>query len=108
MFDFNLNPQSSEPTSKCVVRLKTSVWNDSRGIHIKKDITYLRRKSFGFNILEEDVSNIGPEFVVSDIINLNSCSDGIYEVVICNESHDWETGYVDAYNYKLIKVVNDE
>ena len=36
------------------------------------------------------------------ILNLGEVEDGIYEVVVCNESHDYETGYVDDYDYRLV------
>lgn len=39
---------------------------------------------------------------MNSIINLDECGDGLYEVVVCNETHDWESGYVDGYDLKLI------
>jgi len=54
-----LNPQ--KPENKCVVRLKTSTWSDKRGVYLKKSITYLRRLSRGYLILEEDTKNIGTD-----------------------------------------------
>jgi hypothetical protein len=30
----------------------------------------------------------------------------VYGVVICDESRDWETGYVDDYNYRLVPARN--
>lgn len=86
----------------CVIRLKTSSWKDKRGIHIKRSLTYLRRECRGFNILEEDADQVDANFVVSRIINLHECVDGIYSVITCNESHDRESGLIDDYDYKLI------
>ena len=40
--------------------------------------------------------------VDESIINLYECDDGIYEVIMCNLSHDWETGYLDDWDLKLI------
>lgn len=91
----------------CVVRLKTSYWSDSKGVHKKKSLTYMKRKCRGYNILEDDCSNIGAEEVVPLITNLDSSSDGLYMVVTCNMARDWETGYVDAYEYKLISIPED-
>ena len=54
----------SEKTSlknKCVVRLKTPVWTDRFGLHVKKDVVFLRRKSHGFNMLEEEFGMIGAD-----------------------------------------------
>ena len=88
--------------NRCVVRLRTTMWADKSGLHTKKSLTFLRRKSEGFNVLEEDASAVGVEEVLPRILNLDECEDGIYEVVVCNESHDWETGYVDNYDYRLV------
>ena len=86
----------------CIVRLKTGFWSSGKGIHVKKDITYLRRLSGGSNYVEEDVSNVGAEDVINNIINFWECVDGVYEIITCNVSTDWETGYMDGYDYKLI------
>jgi len=102
MIELKAYEESTPPENSCVVKLKTSTWNDSRGLHIKKSITYLRRKCVGFNFLEEEVSAIGPEEAARSIINLDECKDGIYEVVICNETHDWESGIVDGWSLKLV------
>lgn len=85
-----------------VVRLRTSYWQDKRGIHIKKDLIPMRKMSFGYQILEEDAPIAGVDQLVRHIVNLHELKDGLYESVTCNESRDWETGYVDEYDYKLI------
>ena len=92
----------SKQLNRCVVRLRTTMWANKSGLHTKKSLTFLRRKSEGFNVLEEDASAAGIEEVLPRILNLDECEDGIYEVVICNESHDWETGYIDDYDYRLV------
>ena len=88
--------------SRCTVRVKTTAWADKRGLHTKKSLTFLRRQCEGFNILAEDADAIGAEEVLPRIVNLGEVEDGIYEVVACNESHDYETGYVDDYDYRLV------
>lgn len=88
--------------NRCVVRLRTTMWADKTGLHTKKSLTFLRRKSEGFNVLEEDASAAGVEEVLPRILNLDECPDGVYEVVVCNESRDYETGYVDDYDYRLV------
>lgn len=93
--------------SRCIIKLTTSYWSDSRGVHVRRDLNYLRRKCSGWNILEEDVSAIGADDVVPLIVNLDSCEDGIYEVFACNESYDWESGYSDYYEYKLIPYTDE-
>ena len=88
--------------NRCVVRLRTTMWADKTGLHTKKSLTFLRRKSEGFNVLEEDASAAGVEEVLPRILNLDECPDGVYEVVVCNESRDYETGSVDDYDYRLV------
>lgn len=88
--------------SQCVVRLRTTAWRDKNGLHLKKSLTFLRRQCIGFNLLEEDAGAIGAEEVLPKIENLDECKDGIYMAVVCNESRDWESGYVDDYDYRLV------
>ena len=89
--------------SRCTVRVKTTAWADKRGLHTKKSLTFLRRQCEGFNVIAEDVIAIGAGEVLPRILNLGEVEDGIYEVVACNESRDYETGYVDDYDYRLVK-----
>jgi len=88
----------------CVVRLTTTAWMDKRGVHLKKSLNFLKRKCKGFNILDEDCSLVGAGEVIPRIINIDSVEDGIYSVVTCNESKDFESGYIDDYDYKLINI----
>lgn len=100
---FELNEEKVDLPS-CVVRVKTTFWSDKRGVHTKKSLLYLRRRSFGFNLLEADSDAMGAEEVLIRIVNLDKIEEGIYQLVTCNERHDWETGYVDDYDYRLIPV----
>lgn len=95
---------AEEEQNRCVVRLRTTAWADSKGLHIKRSLTYLRRQCVGFNMLQEEESAVGAEQAVASITNLDQCKDGIYEVVVCDVSRDWETGYVDGWNYKLVPI----
>ena len=99
-----LGVEPSEPKSlnQCIVRLETSVWSDSTGLHCKKDITFLKRRCKGFNVLAEDISMIDALEVYQKIINLDTCVDGVYLVTTCNESMDWESGCVEEYDYSLM------
>ena len=85
-----------------VVRVRTSKYATSRGLAIRKEISYVRRKSRLHNILEEDASMVGADDVIDKIKNLDSVPDGLYRVATCDEHRDWETGYVDEYNYVLL------
>lgn len=98
----------SELSTRCVVRLHTSMWADGRSLHVKRSLTFLRRQSAGFNVLEEDVATAGTGTVLPRILNLGSCKDGVYEVVTCNVSHDYETGIVDGYDYRLVSMDNSK
>jgi hypothetical protein len=91
-----------EPPTKLVVRLLTSFWSDQRGIHSRQSLQWLRKKSSGFNFLQEDCSMIGADELFPRIVNLNESKDGIYQVVIVNEHRDYETGTIEDYDYKLI------
>lgn len=95
---------SEKAESKTVVRLVTSSWRSNKGIHIKKDIIFLRRQCEGYNVIEEDCSMIGSDEVYCRIINLDECQDGIYQIITCNESRDWESGDIADYDYKLLTI----
>lgn len=90
--------------AKCIVRLRTTAWDDGKGLHVKKSLTYLRRKCVGHNVLEHDVECCGAEDIVPHIKNLCTAEDGVYEAVPCDIHTDWETGIVDGYSYKLVPV----
>lgn len=108
---FNLNlPQLETAAEKqktrnmCIVRLRTEIWADKRGMHTKKSLVFMRKQCQGFNILEEDITADGAQDVMPRIINLEDCEDGLYEAVACNESTDWESGHIDSYDYKLVPI----
>ena len=106
IFDLFISEQDEDvEEDRCIVKLKTTVWADRGGLHQKKSLIYLKRQCKGFNILSEDVAQIGAKEVAAQIVNLDECKDGIYEVRACNQSVDWESGYVDNYDYKLIPLV---
>ena len=85
--------------SRVVFRLKTTQWADKRGnIHEKRSLLALKGQSVGHNYLLENFSDTGE----IDLVNLAECPDGIYEVVVCNKSYDYETGLLDDYGFKLL------
>lgn len=93
-----------EPRPILIVRLKTSCWHNENGIHQRKDLVYLKRKSKGFNIVDEDCQNIGANEVFPRITNIDECEDGIYRIETCNEFSSWETPpIIEDYDYKLVK-----
>lgn len=50
----------------------------------------------------EDCQNTSIKDVLDRIINLDDVDGGIYQVITCNYSRDWETGYIDDWDYKLV------
>ena len=93
----------SDLKNVCVIRLTTSSWKSGGQIHVKKTLRFLRRKSSGYNILDEDCDHVDVDGVVARITNINDVEDGVYKVVTCNEIEDWETGLIEDYSYKLVK-----
>lgn len=87
--------------SQTVVKIVTSYWHDKNGAYAKKSLKVLKRKSWGYNILLEECGMNGAE-VIGRILNFNEVNDGIYELIVCNISKDWETGYVDDWDLKLV------
>jgi hypothetical protein len=92
----------AEPVRREVVKLVTSAWHDNRGLHIRRDLLSVKRKSSGYQCLDEDCSMVGADNVWPRIVNLGECQDGLYEVVTCNERKDWESGNVEEYDYRLV------
>lgn len=94
---------SKEEKIKIIVRLTTSCYHDHGGLTIKKHLRFLKRKCTGFNFIDEDCSMVSAGEVFDRITNLDECKDGIYQIKICNEKKDWETGYIDDYDYMLVE-----
>lgn len=91
---------------RCVVRLKTSYWRSSRGLHERRDLIFLRRQCSGYNVLEEDAGTVGAEEVVARIVDWAILKDGVYEVTLVNQVRDWETGGIEDYDFQLVEVEN--
>ena len=102
-----LPPETGHLSPVVVVRVSTSYWSGACGLYLKRSIKFLRRLCKGHNFLEEDISCLGPDEVACLITNLDQCRDGIYEVQMCNTLTDWETGYVDQWEYKLVPYNGD-
>ena len=92
----------------CIVRVTTSAWLDGKGIHVKKDLNFLKRRCKGFNTLADEVGNSGALEVIDRVLNLDSITDGIYEVVVANIERDWETGYIEDWDYTLASLEEEK
>jgi hypothetical protein len=90
--------------SRMVVRVSTTMWQDRKGLHIRKDLTFLRRQCVGHNVLADDLDNGGAECIYPRIRNLDTAKDGVYEVVMYNFQRDWESGLVEDWDYRLDKL----
>jgi hypothetical protein len=96
-----LGGAAAAPEPRVVVQIRTTAWSDRRGLYVKKALTFMRRQCEGHNYVEEDLSAIGADETIGLITNIGVCPDGLYKIAICNETTDWETGYVDGYEYEL-------
>lgn len=71
---------------RSIVRLRTTIWKDKKGIYIKKSLKFLRGRSIprisGF---EENVRMQGIVDTFEEISNLDECNDGIYEIRLRGE-----------------------
>lgn len=43
---------------------------------------------------------------IARITNLNESKDGVYQIVIINEHRDYETGYIEDWDFKLVLASN--
>ena len=87
---------------KTILRVRTSYWHDDNGLYIRKTLSFLKRKSEGLNFILEDSSQVGADETIPKINNLNEVEDGLYEIVVDNDMKDWETGYIEDWEYRLI------
>lgn len=85
-----------------IFRLSRSAWPSKGGIQIKTSLTLLKKKSAGFNLFEEDISQTTAMDVADRITNLSQCEDGVYQLVMCNQRRDYETGNIEEWDYKLL------
>lgn len=96
-------PSHDKEFSRLVVRLKTNSYQVTRGaerigFRASKEITILKRKSINYDWIFDIWEDIGGVF---NIINLNDCEDGVYQIVACNFKTDGD-GNIDDYDLELI------
>ena len=87
---------------RTVVRLKTNVYYTDKKLVFSKELTFLKRKSIGPNWVLDEAGMVGVEGIC--IENLYSMPDGIYQIITCNHDRDYETGYLESWDYKLIPI----
>ena len=92
----------TEESPRVVVRVKTTAYETANGYAFKKELIKLKRLCKGFDFFQEDCRMIDIYDVYEKIKNLYQVNDGIYQIIMTNVSKDWETGYVDDWDYELI------
>jgi hypothetical protein len=94
--------QSNKAFFNIVIKLSTSYWSDAKGFYTKKEFRCLRRKSSPESIdyFLMDMNECGIDRFCKQL-KLDNYKDGLYHVYMINMSRDWETGYVDDYDYEL-------
>lgn len=95
--DFEFNRAMSDHLA--VYRKETTYYRTKKGFAFKVDLIKLKRKSYGFDALEDDF--MGCDSLSSLPINLHKVPDGEYSVEVINVSKDWETGIVDGWDLIL-------
>lgn len=97
-FTFNLEPITKENIT--VVRLTTEYYKQGSAYKLTKKLTPLKRKSKGFNILDNEIAYELEGLTL--INNLQYLVDGVYELVYSDKSVDYETGYTEYESYSLV------
>ena len=96
-----LNPEKKEDVEhRTVVSLKTETYRRGDNFVTSKVVRTLKRKSKGFDILSEGVSEYLED--LNGISGIYTLPDGEYELKYDNPSQDWETGVWDFDGYKLV------
>lgn len=101
-----LDVKSQKQKNICVVRVQTEGYKKGDTYFYGKSVRVLKRKTT-FDLIHEEVSNIGVIDGLENIINLVNISDGLYEVVVAHESYDCETGYLDDWSFKLVPYIEE-
>lgn len=90
--------------STTIVKLSTQYYKDDNNAYVKKVLTRLKRRSEGYDLLLEECDNMDCKEVLSNIVNLFTVDDGIYELDTCNISRNWEDDHIQQYDYILKEI----
>lgn len=105
MKTFLNKPERDYP--KCVVRVQTEAFKRGDTYFYGKSVRVLKKLT-GYDLIHEEVGNIGIQEALENILNLGEVQNGVYELVIGHRSYDIETGYLDDWDFRLIPYVEDE
>ena len=96
---------SGKPDNVTVIKVKRNYYrNKKKEFVLETKLTIQRRSSSGHQLIEEDCDNTSCQDVIDRIRNLNDMPDGLYHLITVNLSHDFESGYLDDWDYKLIHI----
>ena len=92
-----------------VYRVTTNGYRDHKGNYIyQKKLYFMRKLSKDCNdVLDEEYNNCN-EDMFPRIINLLEVEDGLYNCVMVNLNRDYETGYLEDWDHKLIPFEENE
>lgn len=86
-----------EPKPRCVGRLSHNRYMQDGKLVSQTTFTLLKRKS---QLSLSDLV-VDPDIDI-DNLALSDHAEGMYEIVMCNESRDYESGILDDWELKLI------
>lgn len=89
-------------TKICVVRVGTEGFKRGDTYFYGRTIRVIKRKT-EYDLLHDYCQQVGIQEAIENILNINSVEDGLYQLLMCNISKDYETGYIDDFNFKLVK-----
>lgn len=93
---------SPKPKLRCVGRLTHNRYMHGDRLVSQSTFTLLKRKS---QLTLSDL--VGDADIDINNLELSNHADGLYEIVMCNESRDYETGVIDDWELKLVPYVED-
>ncbi len=91
---------SDNQKHRAIYRVINTFYKTKKGCAKKTEFIKMKKLSYGWDPLKEEVANVGDD-TVSIMLNINELKNGIYEAVVVNVSHDYETGTVDGWEIEL-------
>ena len=100
-----------QPQERLFVRITTEYYRDkNNNLNYHRKIKLMKRMST-CNInshIDSDIEDSGVESFINSIVNFRDADDGLYELKIINETHDFESGIIDGWDWKLFKIKVDK
>lgn len=104
-----LREQKRLERGRVVVRIKTEMYMESSGRFVyRKTMKKLERRSYGYDILNDDLSaGSTPDEIIERITNFHDVKDGVYELTPRATDWNWEHGVYEGFEYELTEVGPD-